>query len=311
MKTKFLFKSFSCMLAVIIILQIAPCSFAHTTSQKSFLTGYKTVKDDKEFYYIGGEDIGWSIDEELHTNGTKIYYTLSGNDITKYKDDISSAASSWSGIADIANKTGSVTGKIYTYKKTGNRIVAQTILIDTDKSGHLTKWEMKINLAYTVSVATIAHEFGHVIGLNDLYEPKNYNKLMCGYSNACTAIRPMTTDLWGAMVITGQHTNHQWDYKFYKTTGSTSSHIIYCPQCYGHLASAADSTKPVEVKCTYAYKFYGTSSQGVNCHVKYCTDCNKNMAVSNCTYNPKGICTECGAPKIISPPPYSIGDELE
>ena len=295
MKTKFLFKSIGCMLAVIIMLQIAPCSFAHTTSQKSFLTGYKTEVNGKEVYYIGEEDIGWSIDEQNHTNGTKIYYTLSGNDITKYKDLISSAASSWSGIADIANKTGSVTGKIYTYNAPEDRAAAKTILIQSDKYGHITKWEMRINLARTVSAATIAHEFGHVIGLNDLYASKNSNKLMY-YSTATTAVRPMTTDLWGAMVITGQHTNHQWDYKFYKTTGSTSSHIIYCPQCYGHLASAADSTKPVEANCTYAYKYYGIR-QGENCHVKYCTDCNHYSTISGCTYNSVNVCTVCKARK--------------
>lgn len=300
MKTKFIFKSIGCILASIIMLQIAPCSFAHTTSQKGILAQSEIKHENYSGYYVGGENIGWSIDEQVHTNGTKIYYTLSGNEIQKYKDDVSSAAHTWSGIVEIANKTLSAPGKIYTYYDPKDSASARTNFIKTDKYGHLTEWEIKINLAYSVSSITIAHEFGHVIGLNDLYESINENKLMCGYRNVRTAIRPMTTDLWGAMVITGQHTNHKWGYKFYSTTGNGTNHIIYCTECYGYLASY-NGIDPVISNCTYSYKYYSTTGQGMNSHVKYCTGCNHYSTVSACTYNSKNVCTYCGIPKGASP----------
>ncbi|MDE6580320.1 MAG: hypothetical protein K2K41_07290 [Ruminiclostridium sp.] len=58
-------KSFSFVLTIITVLQIAPCAYAHTTSQEGVLA--KTLIDEDNYqhdYYIGGDDVGWRINEK-------------------------------------------------------------------------------------------------------------------------------------------------------------------------------------------------------------------------------------------------------
>ena len=49
---------------------------------------------------------------------------------------------------------------------------------------------------------TLAHEFGHVIGLNDLKQTQNKKYLMYGYSDR-TVSSPTTTDKKGAKKALG------------------------------------------------------------------------------------------------------------
>lgn len=47
-----------------------------------------------------------------------------------------------------------------------------------------------VNTRYSIEEETLAHEFGHAIGLYDLYEAKNKDKIMYGYRVGRTATRP-------------------------------------------------------------------------------------------------------------------------
>ena len=307
MKNKFLLKSIGYILALMIMLQSVPCAFAHNTSQEGKLAKYYL---NNSFYkgkwFIGGEDVGWSIDENYHTNGSNIYYTLSKDDdyVAGYKKIITEAAGKWKNLVLIKEGSGSGSGTISTYSDSTSEIAAQACHLKSDSSGHFTSWEIQINRAHTITSASLAHEFGHIIGLNDLYEYYNSNKLMYGREGR-TVTAPTSLDIWGAKIIIGQHTTHTWAYKYYSYSGNTTYHITYCTDCNGYRASS-DKITPIITSCTYTYKYYSPSGQGINRHLRTCQTCGYSSVV-NCTYNSKNVCTYCGIPKGYSP--YSINQE--
>ncbi len=67
---------------ILVILVIALlCStsvFAHTTSQEGILESKYISNPNYADYYIGGEDIGWFINEKCHAGVTTQYYTFDG-----------------------------------------------------------------------------------------------------------------------------------------------------------------------------------------------------------------------------------------
>ncbi len=264
MKTKRIAKSSMVVFAMAAILQLTPNVFAHETSQEGILA--KSYMKEYGDYYIGGEDIGWSIDEKHHSEEDYITYSfaLGDNPLNNYKECVKDAADKWAGTVIIGERIdGSGTGKFRTYYGYVG-VVAQFCEYVSDNNGHLTSWEIKLNLnnADLINETVIAHELGHVIGLNDLYEPKNNDKLMFGIATSCTATSPTTYDKLGAQVITGQHTTHSWGYKYYSTSGQGSnSHVQYCTVCKGHRANS----------------------------------------VANCVYNLRKICIYCGIPQGMSP----------
>ncbi len=256
MKRITMFKLFVYILTAIFMFQTSPYALAHSSSQEGILN--KTYHSTYGGYYIGGEHIGWSIDEDYHTNGTTLTYSFSSSDpylSSTYKSYVTTGANKWSGTMTITNKTdGSGTGEISTYNDPNTSTTAKFCEYSSNNSGHLTSWKIKINRAKTVTATTLAHEFGHVIGLNDLYESQNSNRLMYGYSSR-TVTSPSSLDKWGAKVITGVHSSHTW-----------------------------------------GYKYYSTNSAG-NVHIKYCTDCNGlSLITEQCKYNINNICTKCGIP---------------
>ena len=98
----------------------------------------------------------------------------------------------------------------------------------TDSAGHFTYWEILINRNYSISKVTMAHEFGDVIGLKDLYSTSNIDKLM--YCNEIrTSSSPQKADKNGAKVITGVHSSHTWSsYKYYDSVKGANRHKREC-----------------------------------------------------------------------------------
>lgn len=250
MKRKSIIKTIVSMLVVVLMLQISPYAFAHSSSQEGILA--KTYHSTYGGYYIGGEDVGWSIDEDYHTNGTTLTYSFSTSDSylsSTYKSYVTTGASRWSGTMTITNKTdGSGTGEISTYNDPNTNTVAKFCEYTSNSSGHLTSWKIKMNRAKTVTATTLAHEFGHAIGLNDLYDDQNVNKLMYGISSR-TVTSPTTSDKWGAKVITGVHFSHTWGYKYWDTDSVGNIHIKYCKSCNGMTATTSHCTYGDDNKC--------------------------------------------------------------
>lgn len=274
MKSKLMSRIMVCIFAIIFACQLSMVTFAHPSSQEGILAKtyisdvYSDLYGD---YFIGGDSVGWSINENHHTNGTTLTYSFSTTDsylTSTLKSYVTSGASKWSGTVSIVNKSdGSGTGEISTFYNAGTSVGAKFCDFLTDSSGHLTSWYIQMNRYYTQSAVTIAHEFGHAIGLNDLYGNISSNKLMYGFSGR-TATSPTSADKWGAKVITGAHTSHTWGYKYYDTT-----------------------------------------SAGANRHVKYCTQCNGlTTTIANCVYNTNNICKICGVAYGTSP--SSVGHEI-
>ena len=296
MKVKNIFKLLSCILLGVMMLQITPCAFAHTTTQEGILA--QTYYKNKDRYFFGGDDVGWSIDELYHTNGKNITYSFASDLNSTYKNYAIDGAAKWSDIVTITNKPdGLGAGTICMINDIKEEYVARTDSYVTDKKGHLTSWKITINQAYSnqVSDVVLAHEFGHVIGLKDLYAAKSINKLMY-YNTGTTTTVPTSYDKWGAKMITGQHTQHTWAYKYYSTNGRTTSHVECCIYCNGYRVSSSNKTTPKTASCNYTYKYYSTSGQGMNSHLRTCETCNYSDIVG-CNYNSKNICEYCGMPK--------------
>lgn len=247
-----------------LMLSAVSVASAHPSSQEGILS--QAYDDNTGRYYIGGESVGWSIDEKNHTNGTTLTYkyitsdstatqlVLAGMDIWKgyatFKQS-SSGTGTFGLFSDESGSSDNVNAKFHNYV--------------SDSSGHLKEWKIDINIAklHSITGITIAHEIGHAFGLNDLYDSSNRDKLMYGINANRTATCLHQRDIQGFQVITGVHTSHTWAYKHYAKPSSTNYHIKYCKICNG-----------------------------------------LTTVIEGCTYNPNNICIKCGVPYGVSQTDY-------
>lgn len=197
-------------------------------------------------------------------------YSFSSDDsylTDEYKSYVIQGANLWSGIVNIVNKAdGTGTGTIKTDYTPGSGVAAQTYEFVTDpNTGHLYSWTIEINRAYPVTSVTLAHEFGHAIGLNDLYDSTNSNKLMY-YHEVRTATAPTTSDAWGAQVITGAHSSHTWGYKYHSTDSVWNRHVKYCTSCNGLSTEVEQCTYDANNVCIKCNIPYGVQPYSVEKH---------------------------------------------
>lgn len=230
MNRSFLRPGISFVLALVLITLFCPFAHAHPGAVR------------------GGEDVGWNVDASCHTNGTALTYSF--DSYNQYltpacKSAVNNGAKMWSGIVTITNKTdGTGTGGICTYPGTQGSAIARFNNPRT-VSGHLVSWEIQINTVRVSSINDIimAHEFGHAIGLIDLRETRNRQKLMYGNYDNWTSTGLTDSDKWGARVITGSHSTHSFGYSFYQTDANSANwHKYYCTACGGIKSTG---------KCTY------------------------------------------------------------
>jgi len=248
-------------LSILLLLSLTTPAFAHSTFQEGILSK-SYIGGSYNEYYIGGDDFGWSIDEGFHTNGTTLTYSFSSSDsylTSTYKSYVTNGASKWSGTVTITNMTnGTGTGLIRTFNNPNTSAVAWFTNFSANSSGHLTSWVIEMNRSKTQSSTVLAHEFGHAIGLNDLYARKSSNKLMYGYTSG-TATGPTSSDKWGAKVITGVHSSHTWGYKYYSTNQIGNVHIKYCTSCNGLSLVTEQCTYDANNVCTKCGIPYGVA----------------------------------------------------
>ncbi len=143
---------------------------AHTISQEGILEEEYIAQYGG--YYIGGESVGWSIDENYHMGSTSIIYRFEGvSEATKAL--FRTGAEKWSPLVMIAESP-NARGVVREYNFGRQDITARfTNYVEGTSllTGHLTTWDIEFNTnpAVTFTAVTAAHELGHVIGLNDLY----------------------------------------------------------------------------------------------------------------------------------------------
>ena len=255
---------------------LALSASAHSHSQKGILTQYQPSGGTayQNQYYVGGESIGWGIDESYHLDGTSVTYRFDTNVNATLRSSVRRAGNSWNSAAGIT-----FTEVDYDDSSVGFITVDSSLPSGVDgafqplavysTTGHLTSWRILLRAGSTQS--DVAHEMGHAIGLIDLFADSNANKLMY-YNAGSSAQTPTEKDVWGAKVITGHHSTHNWAYEFDHMDGSgVNYHKKHCTEC-GGIGSSIDGCtypesigtkpKPRRRKCIYCGMWEGYATTG-------------------------------------------------
>ena len=233
-------------------------TFAHQDLQYDELYGVYVQNPTSHAYgyEIGGEEIGWIVDETEHSGqGTNI--TFSFHNESQYaltesqKQMFRTAAAMWNVSASSGYPDANITitedpsmmgvGLIYADyvefdDNPAQHFAGAFYFSDlNDSDGHSQIWYICINKYRTITTVDAAHELGHAIGLLDLEHSSNSDKLMYGFSSR-SAVRPTDSDVKGARVISGQHSEHSWTggYVYAVSSSPNNAHRKICSVCDGY-----------------------------------------------------------------------------
>lgn len=155
----------------------------------------------------GSESVGWIVNCTTpagHAGTSSYTYKFDAGLETKYKTYTGNGVARWNNTSIVNITFSSISANLVTsHSGPDSDTVAVTRSWKNSVTGHKTKWELSYNryimgnYGDTQNNGTATHEIGHTIGLVDLYNTSNQNKLMYGIANR-TVYSPTSYDQTGA-----------------------------------------------------------------------------------------------------------------
>jgi hypothetical protein len=234
----------------------------------------------------GNNANGWVVDRFGHLNHSSppafpsFTYRISTPNhpqmTNRVENAIASGANAWRSVVDIRAVTSGGTGTVRFTDPWPSDYPSDAVAgvqASSSPGTHYSTFTMHLNpnLAASINSTNMAHEFGHVIGLNDLgidFDNNNNHMQMWEfnrtnimyYNNSATATSPTFFDRSGASVVMGRHTTHYWH----------TTHWVFKSNVNGKVR---------------------------NMHRSVCDECNGSRSghvAAACTYNGNGMrCTVC------------------
>lgn len=120
---------------------------------------------------------------------------------------------------------------------------------DIDSDGHLITWELSVNIKQgrEPEEQYIAHEFGHIIGLNDV---NNWFCLMTGTADFMEST-PRDEEVFAANLILGLHQHTDVGEMYQSTSYGYGQHKLKCSICEGYKVQTPNSQDYRIELCTY------------------------------------------------------------